>query len=78
MRASFPMSPRRSAALTAIGALFLVGFAYDMRTLENELGYQHRLLACIGMYEIKTNLSHENPRAICERAVAFRVAADLD
>ncbi len=78
MRASFPMNRPRSAALAAIGALFLVGFVYDLRTLENELGYQHRLLACIGMYDIKSNLSPENPRTICERAVAVPVTAELE
>jgi hypothetical protein len=77
MRASLPTATN-SAALAATGALFLAGFVYDLRTLQNDLANQHRLMACIGMYELKSNLSSENPRTICERAVAALAMADLE
>ena len=67
------------AALAALGAFFLVGLTYDLHALADELGYQHRLMACIGMYEMKApNLSDENPRTICDRALVAPVAADFD
>lgn len=78
MRVSFPMNSARVAVVAAVGAMLVVGFAYDVWALENELEYQHRLMACIGMYEVKSNLSRENPRAICERAAAATVTAELN
>ena len=78
MSTSFPSNLPHPMALAAIGALFLVGVVNDLRTLENEFGYQHRLMACIGMYAVKLNLSAENPRTICERAAALQVTAELD
>ncbi|HEX6842604.1 MAG TPA: hypothetical protein VF113_13795 [Stellaceae bacterium] len=67
------------AALAALGAFFLLGLTYDLHALADELGYQHRLMACIGMYEMKaTNLSDEDPRTICDRALAEPAAADLE
>lgn len=67
------------AALAALGAFFLLGLTYDLHALADELGYQHRLMACIGMYEMKaTNLSDEDPRTICDRALAEPAAADIE
>lgn len=67
------------AALAALGAFFLLGLTYDLHALADEFGYQHRLMACIGMYQMKaTNLSDEDPRTICDRALAEPVAADLE
>jgi hypothetical protein len=78
MRALLAMKASSVAALAALGAFFLVGLTYDLHALANELGYQHRLMACIGMYEMKaTNLSDEDPRTICDRALAAPTA-DLD
>lgn len=68
-----------AAALAALGAFFLAGLSYDLRALADELGYRHRLMACIGMYEMKANnLSDEDPRTICDRALIGPVAADFD
>ena len=73
------MKTSPAAALAALGAFFLVGLTYDLHALADELGYQHRLMACIGIYEMKaTNLSDEDPRSICDRALVGPVAADLD
>ena len=67
------------AALAALGAVFLAGLSYDLHALANEFGYQHRLMACIGMYDMKgTNLSNEDPRTICDRALVAPVPADLE
>ena len=79
MRAFLAMKTSPAAALAALGAFFLVGLTYDLHALANEFGYQHRLMACIGMYEMKaTNLSDEDPRTICDRALVGPVAADFD
>jgi hypothetical protein len=79
MRALLAMKTSPAAALAALGAFFLVGLSYDLHALADELGYQHRLMACIGIYEMKaTNLSNEDPRTICDRALVEPVAADLD
>ncbi len=51
---------------------------FDLRALADELGYQHRLMACMGMYELKVNISDEDPLAICNRALVGPVAADFD
>lgn len=67
------------ATLVALGVFFLGGLSYDLHALAGEFGYQHRLMACIGMYEMKaTNLSDEDPRTICDRALVAPAAADLD
>ena len=79
MRALLDMKTSPAAALAALGAFFLVGLSFDLHALANELGYQHRLMACIGMYEMKgTNLSDEDPRTICDRALVEPLAAELD
>jgi hypothetical protein len=79
MRALLAMKTSPLAALAALGTFFLVGLSFDLHALANELGYQHRLMACIGMYEMKgTNLSDEDPRTICDRALIEPVAAELD
>jgi hypothetical protein len=79
MRALQAMKTSPVAALAALGAFFLVGLTYDLHALADELGYQHRLMACMGIYEMKaTNLSDEDPRTICDRALVGPVAADLD
>ena len=79
MRALLAMKTSPAAALAALGAFFLVGLTYDLHALADEFGYQHRLMACLGMYEMKaTNLSDEDPRTICDRALVGPVAADLD
>lgn len=73
------MTASPAVALAALGAFFLLGLTYDLHALADELGYQHRLMACMGMYEMKaTNLSNEDPRAICDRALVAPVAADFD
>lgn len=72
---------RRSpvVALGALAACFLVGLTYDLHALADELGYQHRLAACMGIYEMKaTNISSEDPRTICARSLVTPVAADFD
>ena len=79
MRAFLAIKTSPAAALAALGAFFLVGLTYDLHALANEFGYQHRLMACMGMYEMKaTNLSDEDPRTICDRALVGPVAADFD
>lgn len=79
MRAFLAMKTSPAAALAALGAFFLVGLTYDLHALANEFGYQHRLMACMGMYEMKaTNLSDEDPRTICDRALVGPAAADFD
>ncbi len=79
MRAFPSIKTSPAAALAALGAFFLVGLTYDLHALANEFGYQHRLMACMGMYEMKaTNLSDEDPRTICDRALVGPVAADFD
>jgi len=79
MRALLAMKTSPVAALAALGAFFLLGLTYDLHALANEFGYQHRLMACIGMYEMKgTNLSDEDPRTICDRALVAPATADLD
>jgi hypothetical protein len=78
MRAVFITKPLPAAAVGALGAFFLVGLMYDLRSLADELDYQHRLMACIGMYELKTNISDEDPRTICNRALIGPVAADFE
>jgi hypothetical protein len=68
-----------ATALAALAAFLLIGLTYDLRALANELGYQHRLMACIGIYDMKaTNLSDEDPRTICARSLARPLAADFD
>ena len=79
MRALLAMKTSPAAALAALGAFFVVGLFYDLHALADELGYQHRLMACMGMYEMKaTNLSDEDPRTICDRALVGPVAADFE
>lgn len=79
MRALLAMKTSPVAALAGLGAFFLLGLMYDLHALAAEFGYQHRLMACIGLYEMKaTNLSDEDPRTICDRALVAPVAADLD
>ena len=79
MRVLLAMKTSPAAALAALGAFFLVGLTYDLHALADELGYQHRLMACIGIYEMKaTNLSDEDPRTICDRALVGPMAADLE
>ena len=78
MRTRFIRKPSSATALAALGAFFLAGLVYDLRSLEDELGYQHRLMACLGLYELKANLSNESPRALCERAVIGPLAADFE
>jgi hypothetical protein len=72
------MKTSPSTALAALGAFFVVGLMFDLRALADELGYQHRMMACMGMYEMKANLSVEDPRTICSRALIGPVAADFD
>jgi len=73
------MKSSPAAALVALGIFFLVGLSYDLHALADEFGYQHRLMACIGMYEMKaTNLSDEDPRTICDRALVAPETKDLD
>ena len=57
MRVVFTTKPLPAAAFAALGAFFVVGLMYDMRSLADELGDQHRLMVCMGMYELKTNIS---------------------
>jgi hypothetical protein len=78
MRAFLAMKTTPATALAALGAFFIVGLMFDLRALADELGYQHRLMACVGMYEMKLNLSDEDPRTICNRALIGPVAADFD
>ncbi len=78
MRAILAFKTSPSAALAALGAFFIVGLMFDLRALADELGYQHRLMACMGMYELKVNISDEDPLAICNRALVGPVAADFD
>ena len=78
MRAVFTTRPPPSAAVAALGAFFFVGLMYDLRSLADEFDYQHRLMACMGMYELKTNISDEDSRTICDRAVIRPAAADFE
>jgi len=78
MRALLAMKTSPSTALAALGAFFVIGLMFDLRALADELGYQHRLMACLGMYELKANISDEDPRTICNRALVGPVAADFD
>jgi hypothetical protein len=78
MRAFLAMKTSPSTALAALGAFFVIGLMFDLRALADELDYQHRLMACLGMYELKANISDEDPRTICNRALVGPVAADFD
>jgi hypothetical protein len=78
MRVVFTTKPLPAAAFAALGAFFVVGLMYDMRSLADELGDQHRLMVCMGTYELKTNISDEDPRTICNRALIRPVAADFE
>jgi len=78
MRALLAIKTSPFAALAALGAFFLTGLMFDLRALADELDYQHRLMACVGMYELKANISDETPRTICNRALVGPVAADFD
>jgi hypothetical protein len=78
MRMLSAMKTSPAAVLLALGAFFAIGLMYDLHALADELGYQHRLMACIGMYEMKQNLSDEDPRTLCDRALIGPVAADFD
>jgi hypothetical protein len=72
------MKTSSATVLAVLGAFFIVGLVFDLRALAGELGYQHRMMACMGMYEMMASLSDEDPHTICDRAVVAPLAADFD
>jgi hypothetical protein len=78
MRTLVLMKTSPLTALAGLAAFFAVGLMFDLRALADELSQQHRLMACMGMYELKANISDEDPRAICNRALVGPVATDFD
>ena len=78
MKRSVKRSWHPLAVLAALGVCFAVALFLDLRALADELGYEHRLIACTGMYELKDNLSGDDPRTICTRVLAESLAMDQD
>jgi hypothetical protein len=78
MKRSVKRSWQPLAVLAALGACFVVALFLDLRALADELSYEHRLIACTGMYELKDNLSGDDPRTICTRVLAESLAMDQD
>lgn len=67
-----------TAILVLLAAVFVTAVVHDLRGMAADLDSHRRMMACLGIFQLKGSLGDEDPAAICRRVIAEPDDADHD